>query len=132
MELWLFRTAGALAGLIVVLLIIKLIRKQPCWLVDCRRRMKHLSIEKRYWPDGKCHRNDTSYVDSYRHRTHLDPLHDNANLACFVTKWICTDCGKMGYYCVGDEWAGAWTIEHGQVVPDEKQWAQWLDKKKTV
>lgn len=123
------RLAGAVAGLIAVLLAVKLAQKRPCWLVGCSRRMKHLSIEKRLWEGGRCPRNDPSFVPSYRHPAHLL---GSKVLLCFVTKWVCRDCGKMGFFCVGDEHHGAWTILNGEIVPDEKHWAQWTDGGKGV
>lgn len=123
--LWLMRIASFIAGSIVVLVILKFLKRRPCWFF--RHTMKHLSIEKRIWPpEGKCDRWDPTYISSYRHLAH----HDGQRLICtYVTKWICEKCGEMGYFCVADERYGAWKIEHGRVVPDEKAWTQWDEKK---
>jgi len=86
-------------------------RKRPCWLFGHPRN--HLSIEKRVWNNGTCPRPD-------------HPNHGQMNL-CYITKWVCTKpgCGHMDYYCVGEASKGAWTIQHGKVVPDEKEWSRW-------
>lgn len=82
-------------------------RSNPCF-VGCDR--KHLSIEKRSWPT--CPRSDHAY---------------HGDKPVYITKWICArpDCGEMGYYCVGEVSKGAWTIQHGKIVPDEKEWMKW-------
>lgn len=93
----------------LLILIERLRRKKPCWLF--RHAFNHLSIERRCWTSGSC----------------PNPCHayHGPQKICYITKWVCTRCPEMGYYCVGEADKGAWTIQHGKIVPDEKQWSQW-------
>jgi len=104
--------ASVLAILIVVNLVHKLFKAFPCLLLPCRKR--HLSIDKRVWmvPFGNC--------PNGWHNLHHDRV-------CYVTKWICDrqNCKSMGFYCIGEASKGAWTIQSGKIVPDEKEWMRW-------
>lgn len=106
------RVAGSIAGMIVALALIKLWNKKPCWLRGHDK--KHLSIEVRTWTSGTCKRPSHRYHGGYV-----------TQFPCYITKWVCEKCDAMDYFCVGEAKDGAWTIEHGKVVPDEKAWAQW-------
>lgn len=121
MEVWLIRIAMCIVGAILGLLILKFVRRRPCWFFN--HRMKHLAIEKKVWlPLGECERCNLHVVSSYRHDPHIVGA---VLTSCYVTKWICEKCDEMGFFCAGDTRLGAWKVEHGSVVPDEKAWAQW-------
>lgn len=130
-ELWLFRSAAVLATLVAILLFRRFLKARPCWLFN--HQMRHLSIEKRAWPNGICHRTNESlqrgqFNEWYRHRLHTKKTGDRTDFTlCYVTKWVCQKegCDGMGYFCAGDEGEGAWTILHGEIVPDEKEWSRW-------
>jgi hypothetical protein len=130
-QLWLIVFGGSVGSIILIELVRRFIKARPCWFFN--HQMRHLSIEKRIWPPkGICHRcnealpdNGPKYVDSFRHDPHI---RKNGTLVpCYVTKWICrkNGCGEMGIFCVGDEDEGAWTIQHGEIVPDDKEWSKW-------
>lgn len=129
-QLWLFRVAGILAALVAVELLRRFWKARPCWFFN--HQMRHLSIEKRVWPKGICHRCNESLMrgqwnESYRHFVHVKNRDPAVSVPCYVTKWICRKegCGEMGLFCAGDEDEGAWTILHEEVVPDEKEWLKW-------
>jgi hypothetical protein len=106
---------GCLGLVIVALKLIREWQRKPCWLFGCQK--KHLSIEKRiYTGSGSCGRG--------AHPLHLEK--DMSPSVCYVTKWVCArpGCKGMGYWCVGEASEGAWTIQHGEIVPDEKEWSK--------
>jgi hypothetical protein len=122
-QLWLILFGGGVGAVILIELVRRFIRARPCWFFN--HRMRHLSIEKRVWPPiGACPRCDDSLISSYKHERHF---RDGRPIPCYVTKWICAKegCEVMGTFCVGGEDEGAWTIRHGEVVPDEKEWSKW-------
>ncbi len=128
-ELWLIRVVALMLALIVVEIFRRFRKERPCWFFN--HQMRHLSIEKRVWPDGICHRCNESlqrgqFQESYRHFVHVRKS-DRTVVPCYVTKWICKKegCGTMGFFCAGDEDDGAWTVQHGEIVPDEKEWLKW-------
>jgi hypothetical protein len=130
-QLWLFRVAGLMAALIVIEVLRRFWKAKPCWFFN--HTMRHLSIEKRVWPNGICHRCNESmqrgkFAESYRHLVHARKTGDRTDwIPCYVTKWVCSKegCGEMGFFCAGDEDSGAWTVQHGEIVPDEKEWSRW-------
>lgn len=42
----------------------------------------------------------------------------------FLMRWFCDACESMGEECWDQR--GEWKLEQGQIVPDEKRWAQRL------
>ena len=48
------------------------------------------------------------------------------NGRAFVARWVCRRCPQMGEKCLGRNGGGMdWKIEHEQLVPDQKRWANW-------
>lgn len=98
-----------IAVVFVLPMIFEFFKRRPCWLRPCKK--KHLSISVQPGENG-CGR--------FVHGWHWQN-------PCYVTKWVCERprCGNMGTYCIGPKRDGAWTIEHGKIVPDEKEWMKW-------
>lgn len=75
-------------------------------------RRKFLAVEVRVPPVA------IGYAcDRFWHGRHYLPDH------LWLARWVCTRCDMMGEKCLGYEHEGAWTILNGQIVPDEKKWA---------
>jgi len=107
---------AVVAGGILLLLTYKIRRARPCWLFG--HPMKHLLIEKKIWVNQNNPHGITKCPAGEWH---------SQKDVCWVTKWICRKegCGEMGFWCAGDVREGAWKVEHGEVVPDEKEWMKW-------
>jgi hypothetical protein len=86
-----------------------------CFLAFGHRR-KYLNVEVRCGTFGgwSCGR--------FLHRWHF------SDDRIWVTRWVCSRCGKMGQTCLGDARHSAWKIEHERLVPDEKRWANFDPK----
>lgn len=117
-EMTLLELAGGVAAIMIGILLVRFSKSRPCWFFGHQK--KHLSIERRVFLEtGICGRPDHPRAHKYL----------GVEAVCFVTKWVCSKCQEMGLFCVGEEKDGAWTIEHGKIVPDEKAWAQWDNSK---
>jgi hypothetical protein len=79
---------------------------------------------------AKCVRGDRTYAtdaerlasqwpENHREQQHDHPLASTV----YIARWACRTCPKMGEDCIGHE--QDWKIEHEQLVPDTKKWANW-------
>ena len=100
------------AGL-VLLILIMLLGLHTCFFWHKGKR--YLSINRNGTEVSACH--CACWEDE-------EDIDHHCNTHRYYLRWVCDRCEGMGEGC----WrkSGAWKIEHGHMVPDEKQWAQGL------
>jgi hypothetical protein len=118
---WFWILSGVCLGVVFVEKLRQLFKRRSCWFFGHDKNYVAMSSSS-FWKNGSC-----GMVGHPIHSYHEDGKRIDA--CCFIASWICTKCGKMELECVGSVFQGAWRIEHGKVVPDEKAWADRNNKK---
>lgn len=101
--------------------------KRPCWLFDHDKRylaMKEIKLEQD-WHGCSNHQYRVTVTEcstipnTYR----LEWRAHKKGELIYYARWSCRRCSEMGEECFGSK--QDWKIEHEQVVPDTKKWANW-------
>lgn len=105
-----------LAGVVAGFMFIQYIR----WLLGKTCFFRHQN--KRFLAmDYHGHKNDQG-IQVPRCRCWAEPNQTYSDKHRFLMRWFCDSCNAMGEHCWDQ--TGEWKLEHGQIVPDEKRWAQ--------
>lgn len=114
---WIYVALGVF-GFFAVLAFIRIVWTKTCILHHRQRRYIAMDLH------GRKNAQNIAIPFCYCWATAQDKLGNllPSHSHRFLMRWFCDACGSMGEHCWDKR--GEWKLEHGQIVPDEKRWAQ--------